>query len=127
MITINTAPCLKITSDRFETGGDLDFLMNLKNGAEYVMFYMMLCLCTEDRNGEISTRQEGSARICDIDRIVSDCRYFTRDTVMVAMSLFRKTGLVGEDADGTLRVTNTQNTFNSSDNYSKTNGRIING
>lgn len=105
MIAVNTAPCLKITPDRFKTGGDLDFLMNLKNGSEYVMFYMMLCLSTEDENGEIPTRQEGSVRVCDIDRIVSDCRYFTRDTVMVAMSLFRKTGLVCEDADGILRIT----------------------
>ena len=127
MITVNTAPCLKIAPDRFETGGDLEFLRNLKNGSEYEMFYMMLGLCIEDRNGEIPARQEGSARACDIDRIVSDCRYFTRDTVKVAMSLFRKTGLISEDAEGILRVKSIQDIFNGSDNYNKTNGRNFNG
>ena len=42
---------VKLDYRRFETGGDLDFLMGQKGGAEYVVLYMMLCLNTRNTQG----------------------------------------------------------------------------
>ena len=97
---------VKLDYRRFETGGDLDFLMGQKGGAEYVVLYMMLCLNTRNTQGEFVSRLGEVVIPYDVDRIVRDCKYFSRDTVMVALELYRQLGLVYVTDGGSMRIAN---------------------
>ena len=95
--------------DTFLTSDAVDFLMSQKNGANYVVLYQMLCLKTVNTGGELS-RQIGEVIIpFDIDKIHRDCKYFEKDTVVVALELYQKLGLVYENKDGFLQIANFDN------------------
>lgn len=95
--------------DTFLTSDAVDFLMSQKNGANYVVLYQMLCLKTVNTGGELS-RQIGEVIIpFDIDKIHRDCKYFEKDTVVVALELYRKLGLVYENKNGFLQIANFDN------------------
>lgn len=97
---------VKLDYRRFESGGDLDFLLGQRNGAQYVVLYLMLCLNLRNSQG-VFISQMGEVIIpYDVDRIVRDCKYFSRDTVMVALELYRKLGIIYEQEDGVLRISN---------------------
>lgn len=90
--------------DNFMTSDAVDFLMSQKNGSDYVVLYQMLCLKTVNTNGEL-VRQIGEVIIpFDIDKIQRDCKYFSYDTVAVAMELFKKLGLIYEQENGYLKI-----------------------
>lgn len=95
--------------DTFLTSDAVDFLMSQKNGANYVVLYQMLCLKTVNTGGELS-RQIGEVIIpFDVDKIQRDCKYFEKDTVVVALELYQKLGLVYENKDGFLQIANFDN------------------
>ena len=72
----------------------VDFLMGQKNGANYVVLYQMLCLMTINTNGRLS-RQIGEVIIpYDVDKIQRDTKWFSTDTVRVALGLYAKLGLI---------------------------------
>lgn len=80
----------------------VDFLMGQKNGANYVVLYQMLCLMTINTNGRLS-RQIGEVIIpYDVDKIQRDTKWFSTDTVRVALGLYAKLGLIYQEKDGTL-------------------------
>lgn len=90
----------------FMTSDAVDFLMSQKNGSDYVVLYQMLCLKTVNTNGEL-VRQIGEVIIpFDIDKIQRDCKYFSYDTIAVAMELFKKLGLIYEQENGYLKIAN---------------------
>lgn len=90
--------------DTFMTSDAVDFLMSQKNGSDYVVLYQMLCLKTVNTNGEL-VRQIGEVIIpFDIDKIQRDCKYFSYDTIAVAMELFKKLGLIYEQENGYLKI-----------------------
>ena len=95
--------------DTFFTSDTVDFLMSQKDGANYVVLYQMLCLKTANTNGELS-RQIGEIIIpFDIDKISRDCKYFNVDTIRVALELYKKLGLIYEQENGILQITNFNN------------------
>lgn len=95
--------------DTFFTSDTVDFLMSQKDGANYVVLYQMLCLKTANTNGELS-RQIGEIIIpFDIDKIHRDCKYFSVDTIRVALELYKKLGLIYEQDNGILLITNFEN------------------
>ena len=99
--------------DTFMTSDAVDFLMGQKNGAEYVVLYQMLCLRTINTDGVLA-RQIGEIIIpYDAAKIQRDCKYFTLDTVIVALELYKKLGLVYEQQDGHLKITNFENLIGS--------------
>lgn len=88
--------------DAFMTSDTVDFLMSQKSGANYVVLYQMLCLKTINTGGRLS-RQIGEYLIpYDVEKIQRDCKWFSTDTVRVALDLYKKLGLIYEDRDGTL-------------------------
>lgn len=90
---------IKLT-DRFFDSDAVDFLMTQKNGANYVVLYQMLCLKTIN-NGGILARSLGEVIIpYDVEKIQRDCRWFSSDTVRVALELYKKLGLIYENQDG---------------------------
>lgn len=90
----------------FMTGNEIDFLMNQKNGAKYVVLYQMLCLSTINTRGACAYNIGEAIIPYDIDKIQRDTKYFDRDTVIVALELFKKLGWVYEQDNGALQISN---------------------
>ena len=103
--------------DTFFTSDTVDFLMQQQNGAEYVVLYQMLCMKTANTNGRME-RKLGEVIIpYDEAKIQRDCKFFSIDTVRVALSLYRKLGLVYEDKNGTLVIANHNEMVGSETDY----------
>lgn len=95
---------IKLT-DHFLTSETVDFLLSQKNGANYVVLYQMLCLKAVNSNGLLA-RQIGEIIVpYDAEKIQRDCKHFDIDTVRVALELYKKLGLVYEQQDGILQIT----------------------
>jgi len=90
----------------FMNGDEVDFLMNQKNGAQYIVLYQMLCFTTINTKGVLAYHIGEALIPYDVDKIGRDCKYFDRDTVIVALELFKKLGLVYEQSDGVLCIAN---------------------
>lgn len=84
----------------------IDFLLQQENGCQYVVLYQMLCLSTANNNGRLETKINEVIIPYDVKKIVRDCKYFDYDTVVVALELYKKLGLVYETEDKTLRLSN---------------------
>lgn len=94
---------IKLT-DRFISSDTVDFLMSQKDGANYVVLYQMLCLKTIN-NGGVLARQLGEMIVpYEVDKIQRDCKWFPIDTVRVALELYKKLGLIYENNDGVLAI-----------------------
>ena len=83
----------------------IDLLLSQPNGCQYVVLYQMLCLNTANNNGEMTTRVGEMIVPYNIDKIVRDTKYFDHDTVTVALGLFQKLGLVYQEENGILKIT----------------------
>lgn len=91
--------------------------MGQKNGANYVVLYQMLCLMTINTNGRLS-RQIGEVIIpYDVDKIQRDTKWFSTDTVRVALGLYAKLGLIYQEKDGTLVLANHSEMVGSETDY----------
>lgn len=94
---------IKLT-DRFFSSDTVDFLMSQQGGANYVVLYQMLCLKTVN-NGGVLVRTLGEVLIpYDIEKIQRDCKWFAADTVRVALELYKKLGLIYENQNGYLAI-----------------------
>jgi hypothetical protein len=95
--------------ENFMTSDTIDYFMSQPDGANYVVLYQMLCLKTINTNGRLS-RQIGEVVIkYDISKIQRDLKWFSADTIRVALNLYKAFGLVYEDVDGTLVLTDHRN------------------
>jgi hypothetical protein len=91
-------------SVNFMTSETVDFLMSQDGGANYVVIYQMLCLKTINTDGRME-RIIGEVIIpFDEAKIQRDLKWFSIDTIRVAMELYKKLGLIYEDVDGTLVI-----------------------
>lgn len=91
-------------SDRFMTSETVDFLMSQKDGANYVVLYQMLCLKTINTDGELS-RQIGEIIVeFDVNKIQRDCKWFSIDTIRIALTLYQQLGLIYRQENGILRI-----------------------
>ncbi len=103
--------------ESFMTSDTIDYFMSQPNGANYVVLYQMLCLKTINTNGRLS-RQIGEVIIpYDIPKIQRDLKYFTADTIRVALGLYKSFGLIYEDQDGVLVLTDHDNLVGSETNW----------
>lgn len=95
--------------ESFMTSDTIDYFMSQPDGANYVVLYQMLCLKTINTGGQLR-RQIGEVIIpFDIEKIQRDCKWFSVDTIRIALNLYKAFGLVYEDADGTLILTDHKN------------------
>lgn len=99
---------IKLT-DSFLSSDTVDFLMSQKDGANYVVLYQMLCLKTVNNDGVLGRNLGEIIVAYDVEKICRDCKYFTIDTVRVALELYKKLGLVYELENGLLRISNFEN------------------
>ena len=92
--------------DSFMTSETVDFLMSQPNGANYVVLYQMLCLKTINTEGRFE-RQIGAVLIpYDIEKIQRDTKWFSIDTIRIALNLYMQLGLIYTDENGVLIIAN---------------------
>lgn len=95
--------------ESFMTSDTIDYFMEQPDGANYVVLYQLLCLKTINTGGRLS-RQIGEITIpYDVAKIQRDCKWFSADTIRVALNLYLSVGLIYEDVDGTLVLTDHKN------------------
>ena len=88
--------------DSFITSDVIDYIMSQPNGAEYVVLYQTLLLKTANTGGRME-KQIGEVIIpYDVAKIERDCKWFSQDTIMVALKIFESLGLIYADVDGCL-------------------------
>lgn len=104
--------------DSFMNSEVVDFLMSQPNGASYVVLYQMLCLKTINTGGRL-TCQIGDIIIpFDMGKIQRDCKWFSLDTIRIALGLYKQLGLIYEEQDGTLVLVNHTEMVGSETDYS---------
>ncbi len=109
---------MKLKED-FMTSDTVDYFMSLPNGANYVVLYQLLCLKTINTDGRLS-RQIGEIIIpYDVAKIQRDTKWFTTDTIRVALELYKKFGLIYEDVDGVLVLADHNNLVGSETNWAQ--------
>lgn len=81
----------------------IDWLISQKNGCEYIVLYQKLCLLTANKDGRLAMNIGEMIVPYDANKIARDTK-FDIDTVIVAMELFRKIGLIYEEEDGILKI-----------------------
>ena len=89
----------------FEPNSCFDFLMRQKNGSDYVVLYEMLCLLSVNTCGVLVKNYGTVVVMYDTEQIYRECKYFSFDTIVVAIELYKKLGLVAEDPDGFIEIT----------------------
>lgn len=88
----------------FMTSDTIDYFMSQPDGANYVVLYQMLCLMTINTGGRLSRRIGEVIIPYDVEKITRDCKWFSTDTVRVALNLYKSFGLIYEDVDGVLVI-----------------------
>ncbi len=81
----------------------IDWLISQKNGCEYIVLYQKLCLLTANKGGNLQMQVGEMLIPYDINKIARDTK-FDIDTVIVAMELFKKIGLIYEQENGVLHI-----------------------
>lgn len=110
--------------DSFLGSDAVDFLMSQPDGANYVVLYQILCLKTINTGGKLE-RHIGEVIIpYDEAKIQRDARWFTIDTVRVALNLYKALGLIYVDQDGTLALADFDNLVGSETDYAEKNRRL---
>ena len=105
--------------ESFMTSDTIDYFMSQPNGANYVVLYQMLCLKTINTDGRLS-RQIGEIIIpYDVEKIQRDCKWFSVDTIRVALKLYQSVGLIFEDVDGVLVLADHQNLVGSETDWAE--------
>lgn len=109
----------------FMDSDTVDFFMSQPDGANYVVLYQMLCLKTINTEGRLS-RQIGEVIIpYDIEKIRRDCKWFSADTIRVALEYYKRFGLIYEDVDGTLVMADHHNLVGKETDYAEQKRRQI--
>lgn len=115
--------------ESFMTSDTVDYFMSQPDGANYVVLYQMLCLKTINTDGRLS-RQIGEIIIpYDIPKIQRDLKWFSADTIRVALDLYKAFGLIYIDVDGVLCLADHENLVGSETSYAaqKRNQRLSSG
>lgn len=93
---------IKLRTDFFDLE-TIDWLISQPNGCEYVVLYQKLCLLTANKGGELSSTVGEIIVPYDVNKIARDTK-FSFDTVIVALELFKKIGLIYEQENGILKI-----------------------
>ena len=107
---------IKLKTNFFNTDV-IEFLLSQKNGCEYVVLYQMLCLKTANTNGSFKSEIGEMIVPFTVDKIVRDTKYFDTDTVVVALELYKKLGLIYEGKDNCLMISNYSEMVGSETDY----------
>lgn len=103
----------------FLTSEKVDYLLSQKGGANYVVIYQMLCLKTINTDGELAT-QIGEVLIpYNAEKIQRDLKHFDIDTIRVALELYRNLGMIYEQENGVIKISEFNELIGSETDYAK--------
>ena len=108
---------IKLRDNFFEDDGPADYLMSQPDGANFVVLYQMLCLKTINTDGRLSNKIGEVLIPYDVEKIRRTCKYFSADTIRVAMNLYGRLGLIYEDRKGVLTIADFKNMVGSESDY----------
>ena len=104
--------------DSFMSSDEIDYLMSQPDGANYVVLYQMLCLKTINTGGCLVSQIGEMLIPYDAEKIQRECKWFPLSTVRVALSVYKQIGLIFENPDGTLAISNYSDIVGSETDYS---------
>lgn len=93
---------IKLKTDFFDLP-TIDWLADQENGYAYIVLYQKLCLLTANNGGEL-TRRIGEMIIPYNAKKIAEVTRFDFDTVVVALELYKRLGLIYEQGNGILRL-----------------------
>ena len=93
---------IKLKTDFFDVP-TIDWLQDQKNGCEYIVLYQKLCLLSANNGGNLIRKIGEMVVPYDVKKIAEVTR-FKFDTVVVAMELYKKIGLILEREDGIFSI-----------------------
>lgn len=109
--------------ESFMTSDTIDYFMGLPNGANYVVLYQMLCLKTINTEGRFE-RKIGAVIIpYDVEKIRRDTKWFSADTIRVALNLYMQFGLIYTDENGVMVIANHKNLVGSETDWAEKKSR----
>lgn len=94
---------IKLKESFFINNDVTDWILAQPNGCEYIVLYLKLCLFTANKGGRLAMEIGEMLIPFDAQKIARETK-FDIDTVIVAMELFKKIGLIYEEADGILKI-----------------------
>lgn len=100
---------IKLRTDFFADDSPMDTLLGFPNGSEYVCLYLKLCLMTANKGGRLCNAIGEMLIPYNVEKIAKDMKYFSIDTVRVALELYAKMGLIYEEGDGILVIADSMN------------------
>lgn len=110
--------------DSFMSSDEIDYLMSQPDGANYVVLYQMLCLKTINTNGCLVSKIGEMLIPYDAEKIQRECKWFPLSTVRLALTVYKQIGLIFENPDGTLSISDYQNMIGSETDWAAKNRRI---
>lgn len=102
----------------FLTGDKIDFLMAQNGGAQYVVLYLLLCMMCINTEGKLEKQIGDMIVPFSMDKIQRDCKYFDKDTILVAMELYKRLGMICRNGEGTLIIDHYEDMIGSESDYS---------
>lgn len=110
--------------DSFMSSDEIDYLMSHPDGANYVVLYQMLCLKTINTNGCLVSKIGEMLIPYDAEKIQRECKWFPLSTVRLALTVYKQIGLIFENPDGTLSISDYQNMIGSETDWAAKNRKI---
>ena len=109
--------------ESFMTSDTIDYFMSLPDGANYVVLYQMLCLKTINTEGRFE-RKIGAVLIpYDVEKIRRDTKWFSADTIRVALNLYMQFGLIYTDENDVMVIANHKNLVGSETDWAEKKSR----
>lgn len=95
---------IKLKKELFDDNEAMDFLLSQEDGSRYAMIYILLCLKTLNSGGLLASSINEIIVKFTPEKIAKDLKYFSIDTIRVALELFKGLGLIYEEKDGNLKI-----------------------
>lgn len=105
--------------EQFMNSEEIDYLMSQKDGANYVVIYEMLVLSVSNKDGKLQTQIGELIVPYTLDKICRECKWFSVDTIKVALTLFAQLGLMFKDENGILEISGFNNFVGHETNYAE--------
>lgn len=92
--------------ESFIASDTVDYMLGQKNGASYVLIFLMLCLKTANSGGKMVQTIGDITVPYDVAKIQRDLKYFPASTIQSALRLYRQLGMIEDDRQGILSIKN---------------------
>lgn len=96
---------IKLKTDFFETDA-IDFLLSQKDGCQYVALYLKLCTMTSNTDGVLASKIGDMLIPYSVEKIARDTKFFSADTVRVALELFQNLRLIVVSENNVMQIAN---------------------